>query len=271
MEDKKIKHHRGRRKKKGNLLSNIILVIAVGTFLYSGYQLYTIMADYQEGEEEYEEIKEMVITEAYTEEEDVTAEEAEQEFRVDFEKLLALNDDVVGWIKFDEPAQISYPIAHGTSNNQYLRRTLEGKRNTAGTIFVDYMNEGDFSDENTFVYGHNMRNNTMFGQLKKYRDKEFYEQYPYFYIYTPDGRQTTYEIFAIRVVEDTSDAFQIGYGDEEGFQKYLDIARKQSLYQTDVEVSGNSRIVTLSTCVRGQSDKRLLIHAVAVSESLPEE
>ena len=267
MEDKKTKHHRGRRKKKNSFLSNIILVIAVITFLYSGYQLYGIMADYKEGEDEYEEIKEMVITEAFTEVE----EEVEPEFKVDFDKLLALNDDVVGWIKFDEPAQISYPIAHGTSNNQYLRKTLEGKRNTAGTIFVDYLNKGDFSDENTFIYGHNMRNNTMFGQLKKYRDKEFYDQYPYFYIYTPDGRKTTYEIFAIRAVEDTSDAFQIGYGNEEGFQKYLDLARKQSLYQTDVEVPVDSKIVTLSTCIRGQSDKRLLIHAVAVNESLPEE
>lgn len=269
MEENTTKHHRGRRKKKGkgHILSNIILVVAIIVFLYSGYQLYTIFAEYKEGESEYEQIKGAVITQ------ELPVGDALEEavFKVDFEKLLAINEDVIGWIRFDEPAQISYPIAQGVNNDQYLRTTLEGKKNTAGTIFVDYQNQGDFKDKNTFIYGHNMRNGTMFGQLRKYRDAEFYKQYPRFYIYTPDGREITYEIFAVCVVKDVSDSYDKVYESDAEFQKYIEMIRSVALYQTEVPVSSANRIVSLSTCTNVSDDERLLIHAVAVSEVLTEE
>lgn len=263
-----------KKKKKGirNIISNIILVIAIGVFLYSGYQLYTILADYHEGVKEYDQIRAAVITETFREIES-KEDEVEQEtvFTVNFEELLAINDDVVGWIRFDEPADISYPIAHGRTNKQYLRTTLEGKYNTAGTIFVDYRNSGDFSDKNTLIYGHNMRNGTMFGQLKKYQEEDFYEDYPYFYIYTPDGEMTTYQIFAVCVVLDTSDSYDISYKDEAEFGDYLDYIRSVALFQTDVEVEASSRIVSLSTCWNRTEDYRLLIHAVELADDVADD
>lgn len=190
-EENKKKHHRGRRKKKGgsNIVSNIILVIAIVVFAVSAYKLYGIFSEYNKGDKEYQKIQDLVIN---TEKKDDTKEEA---FSVDFEKLLEMNSDVVGWIRFDEPSEINYPVVQGRDNEEYLKRTFEANTNKLGTLFVDVNNPGDFSGRNTFIYGHNMKNGSMFAQLLKYKDDSFYKEHPYFYIYTPDGKVRTYEIF----------------------------------------------------------------------------
>lgn len=256
------------KKKKSNLLTNIILVIALGVFAFSGYKIYQIYAEYKAIDEEYEAIKEEFVTEENVIDDAVEEEEEVKEvFKVDFDSLLAINDDVIGWIRFDEPAIISYPIAQGRDNNQYLRRSLEGEYLTAGTIFVDYQNDDDFRDENTVIYGHNMKNGSMFGQLKNYRDEEYCKSYPYFYIYTVDGREITYQIFAVKVVLDTSDAYDKIYVDDEEFQEYIDKIYRDALYTSDeVSVSAENKIVTLSTCIRGSERDRLVVYGVAVNE-----
>lgn len=196
-EENKKKHHRGRRKKKGgsNIVSNIILVIAIVVFAVSAYKLYGIFSEYNKGDKEYQKIQDLVIN---TEKKDDTKEEA---FSVDFEKLLEMNSDVVGWIRFDEPSEINYPVVQGRDNEEYLKRTFEANTNKLGTLFVDVNNPGDFSGRNTFIYGHNMKNGSMFAQLLKYKDDSFYKEHPYFYIYTPDGKVRTYEIFSAGVVK----------------------------------------------------------------------
>ena len=257
------------KKKKSNLLMNIILVIALGVFAFSGYKIYQIYADYKAIDEEYETIKEEYVIEGVMieENEGEEAEEVVDVFKVDFDSLLALNDDVIGWIRFDEPAIISYPIAQGVDNDQYLRRSLKGEYLTAGTIFVDYQNDDDFRDDNTVIYGHNMRNGSMFGQLKKYRDKEFCESYPYFYIYTVDGREITYQIFAVKVVLDTSETYDKIYADDEEFQGYINKIYQDAVYTSDdVSVTAENKIVTLSTCVSGSERDRLVVYGVAISE-----
>ena len=253
------------KKKKSNWLMNIILIIAIGVFVFSGYKIYQIYAEYKAIDEEYETIKEAFVMHGVVVDDE--GNEKEEVFKVDFDSLLALNDDVIGWIRFDEPAIISYPIAQGVDNNQYLRRSLEGEYLTAGTIFVDYQNDDDFRDENTVIYGHNMRNGSMFGQLKKYRDQEFCEANPYFYIYTVDGREITYQIFAVKVVLDTSDAYDKIYADDEEFQGYIDKIYRDALYTSDeVQVSAENKIVTLSTCVTGSERDRLVVYGVAIDE-----
>ena len=141
---------------------------------------------------------------------------------------------------------------------------------TASAEVVNLFNNGDFKDLNTLIYGHNMRNGSMFGQLKKYLEEDFYEANPYFYIYTPDGMEMTYQIFSIRIVKDTSDAFDFQYENSEEFMSYIDKARRASYVESDAVVSSDSRVVTLSTCSKAD-DERLLIHAVKVRQVLIKE
>ena len=261
-EENKKKHHRGRRKKKGgsNIVSNIILVIAIVVFAVSAYKLYGIFSEYNKGDKEYQKIQDLVIN---TEKKDDTKEEA---FSVDFEKLLEMNSDVVGWIRFDEPSEINYPVVQGRDNEEYLKRTFEANTNKLGTLFVDVNNPGDFSGRNTFIYGHNMKNGSMFAQLLKYKDDSFYKEHPYFYIYTPDGKVRTYEIFSAGVVKDTSDSYIMDYADDAAFQTYIDYIKQQSAYPTSAEVTTESKIVSLSTCTNVRDDERFLVHGVMIKE-----
>ena len=261
-EENKKKHHRGRRKKKGgsNIVSNIILVIAIVVFAVSAYKLYGIFSEYNKGDKEYQKIQDLVIN---TEKKDDTKEET---FSVDFEKLLEMNSDVVGWIRFDEPSEINYPVVQGRDNEEYLKRTFEANTNKLGTLFVDVNNPGDFSGRNTFIYGHNMKNGSMFAQLLKYKDDSFYKEHPYFYIYTPDGKVRTYEIFSAGVVKDTSDSYIMDYADDAAFQTYIDYIKQESAYPTSAEVTTASKIVSLSTCTNVRDDERFLVHGVMIKE-----
>ena len=261
-EENRKKHHRGRKKKKGgsNIVSNIILVIAIVVFAVSAYKLYGIFSEYNKGDKEYQKIQDLVIN---TDKKDDTKEET---FSVDFEKLLEMNSDVVGWIRFDEPSEINYPVVQGRDNEEYLKRTFEANTNKLGTLFVDVNNPGDFSGRNTFIYGHNMKNGSMFAQLLKYKDDSFYKEHPYFYIYTPDGKVRTYEIFSAGVVKDTSDSYIMDYADDAAFQTYIDYIKQQSAYPISAEVTTASKIVSLSTCTNVRDDERFLVHGVMIKE-----
>lgn len=267
------KHYRGRREKKtkGQMVSNSILVIAIAVFLFSGYKLYEIFSEYNKGETEYENIQDLVIKKNPAEKTEGDASQEEAIFSVDFEKLKEMNSETVAWIRFDEPSQISYPVVKGPDNDKYLRTTFEGKKNSAGTLFVDVDNSEDFTDRNTFIYGHNMKNGSMFGQLRKYKNKEFGKEHPYFYIYTPDGKEATYQVFAVSVVKDTSESYKKWYNTEEEFLDYIKYIRSIAGYKTDVEVGADSKIVSLSTCTNVSDDERLLVHGVKIHERLVEE
>lgn len=260
------KHHRGRRKKRtaGEIFSNIILVFAIGVFLFSGFKLYGIFSEYKKGESEYDSLKDIAIQTSVPE----VSEDIPEAFVVDFEKLKEINPDVVAWIRFDEPSEISYPVVKGPDNNKYLKTTFEGKRNAAGALFMDVDNEADFSSKNTFIYGHNMKNGSMFARLREYKAQAYCEENPYFYIYTPDGKETTYQVFSVAIVKDTSRSYQKWYNNDEDYKGYIDYITSVSRYQTGVEVPMDSQIVSLSTCTNVRDDERILVHGVKISERL---
>ena len=133
MEEKRKKYHRGRRKKKtkkqiaSQVISTIVLVVALVVFAISAFKLYEIFHGYHEGESEYEELEELAIINKGKEE----------RFQVDFDALKEIKKDVVGWIRFEEPAVISYPVVQGRDNAEYLYKTFKGFENTVGSIFVN--------------------------------------------------------------------------------------------------------------------------------------
>lgn len=269
---RKKRRRRGRRKnqRKGNIVSNIILILAIAVFLFSGYKLYTIYSEYNKGDKEYESIMDEVITIEDSEEKDESEAETKTVFKVDFEKLQSINKDVVGWIRFDNPKKISYPIVRGSDNDKYLKTTVENKKNSSGSIFMDANNAADFTDKNTFIYGHNMKNGSMFGQLRKYKNVDFYKENPYFYIYTPDGKEVKYQVYAVCIVEDTSESYNKFYTDDATYLKYLEYIKSISRYDTGVEVTASSQLVSLSTCTNVTETQRLLVHGVKVEESVLE-
>lgn len=264
-------NRRYRRKKKekakGGLISTIILVIAVGVFIFSAYKLLNIYLEYKKGSDEYDKIQKLaIIKDENTEDQDGGA--GEDGFKVDFNALKGINEDTAAWIRFDEPSEINYPVVQGRDNSEYLKRTFEANDNKLGTLFIDAENKNDFSDRNTFIYGHNMKNGTMFAQLKKYQEKSFWEKYPFFYIYMPDGKVATYQIFSVGVVGDVSDNYQKVFTSDEEYLNYLNLALGSSMYNTGIQLTTESKIVSLSTCTNEKEEERILVQGVRVSETV---
>ncbi len=252
-----------RRKKKSSLLSNIILVVALGVFCVSAFQLYKIFKGYHDGRSEYDKVREVALGDVNQEE---SGEDAPQ-FTVNFDELLKINQDTIGWIRFTpEPSIINYPIVQGKDNQEYLHKTFSANENTLGAIFLNVDNSPNFSDKNSIIYGHRMRDGSMFRHIQDYEDKAFLEANPYFYIYTPDGRELVYQVYSMGQIVDTSESYITEFASDEEFQAFLDMTKQTSLYDTGVEVSVHDKIVTLSTCTSASDNHRFVIRGVRVKE-----
>ena len=247
-----------KKKKKSDVLLTIALIAAIAVFCYAAFNLYHIYTEYKKGTDEYNQIEAMAVTGRDADSTEVAGPSAQIKppIEVDFDKLKSVNEDVVGWIYVDALPDISYPIVKGKDNQTYLHQTYEKNYNFAGTIFVDYENSGDFSDCNTLVYGHNMKNGSMFGHLKKFReDDKLYKQDKYFWILTPE-RNYRYEIISAYTTGVNSDTYTLFKGPGEEFEKYLETIKGYSEIQTDdTDLTIKDKIVTLSTCTGNESTR----------------
>ena len=178
--------------------------------------------------------------------------------QVDFEGLKKVNLDVIAWIHI--PAlDISYPVVQGKDNSYYLHHMFDGQENKNGSIFVDYHNRPDFTDSNTIVYGHNMKNGSMFGILEQYQEQSLYQRYPCFYIYRP-GYILEYQIISCYAGQNGSTGYTYSFPETEGFQKFLSTIQSYAGYDTGTEVTDSDHVITLSTCVNYDRNYRYLVH-----------
>lgn len=254
-----------KKKTAGDIVRYVVMLAALCIFCYSGYQLFQIYIEYKKGTDEYSSLEDQFILTEMGELEEVKKPQEpssageqlpEMVNPIDFEGLKKVNEDVIAWISVGA-IEISYPVAQGTDNDYYLHNTFEKQANIAGCIFMDYECKKDFTDPNTIIYGHNMRNESMFGRLKKFREEETFNQDAYFWIFTPE-RIFKYEIFSCQEVGATSETYQLQFQDKEKFQEYIDAAFQRSILKRDIEVTSEDKIVTLSTCT-GNSATRFLV------------
>lgn len=182
---------------------------------------------------------------------------------VDFQNLFKVNPDVVAWI-YVESVEISYPILKGPDNDYYLHRTWERKDNFAGSIFMDYRNGEDFSDYHTVLYGHNMKDGTMFHKTQYVMTEKYYEKSPYIWILTPEG-DYRYRIFSSYDTRYDSDTYSFFWHPGKELEEYIKACEAQSLWKKETELSGSERILTLSTC-NGLTDIRRVVQAARTEE-----
>ena len=196
----------------------------------------------------------------------------EDKFIVDFEKLAEKNPDVIGWIRFDpQPDVINYPIVQGTDNEEYLHKTFTKNENGLGAIFLNVDNSSDFKDKHSIIFGHRMKDGSMFRHLQDYEKKSFWKKNPHFYIYTPNGRVITYRIYAAGEVLDKSDTYKTDFTDGKAYEAFIDQTRKDALYETGVKVRTADKVVTLSTCTQSSDNHRFVVHGVKEKEETIEE
>ena len=174
---------------------------------------------------------------------------------INFTELNAINPDIIGWIRIGA-LNLSYPVAQAADNDYYLHRTFEGQDNFAGCIFLNCDNSKFFTDQNSIVYGHNMKNGSMFGTLKKFREQETWDTNSYFWIFTPTLIYQ-YRIFSSAEVATVGDPYRVRFTTAD-FQSFLDDMTSHSLLKTGVQVTTDDRIVTLSTCT-GNTSTRFIV------------
>lgn len=247
--------------KKGEkvvLLAGILL--AAGALIFSAWKLRGIYGEYQKGEESYEELASFVEEPEDTPKPDEEEPGAEPSgyLQIDFAGLQAVNPDVIAWIEIPG-LSISYPVVQGTDNAYYLHHLFTGEYNSSGSIFADCHNQPDFTDQNTIIYGHNMKNGSMFGTLSRYQDEALWEASPYFYLYVP-GKVLKYQIFSCYAGYVRSQAYTYSFPEESDFEIFLGQIRSYAGYDTSVEVGKTDRVVTLSTCVSSRRDYRYIVH-----------
>lgn len=201
------------------------------------------------------------------EESDILAEPGIEapEKNLDWEALAEQNGDIYAWI-YIPGTQVDYPVLqHQTEDDYYLRHNVDDSSGYPGCIYTQSLNSRDFTDPNTVLYGHNMKNGSMFGSLHEFEDNTFFEENRYVYIYTPDAAYC-YEIFAACEFSDAHLLYQYDFSTQGGFEAYLDdvmnVRDMNSHVRTETEVTAESRILTLSTCVSGKANRRYLVTAV---------
>lgn len=231
----------------------VILIGAVGVFVFAAFRLFMIEKDYADSDMEYRQVEQQAVSEVPDAPVDT--------FSVDIAMLQSENPDCVGWIRFPNLG-ISYPIMHGTDNDYYLHHTFKKQKKFAGSIFMDSANADDFSDMNTIIYGHNMKNGSMFALLHRYEKPETLTKEPCFYIYMLDGRHT-YEIFSCYTTTDIE--YTVFHGAGAAYSEYLDGIKAHALYDTGIQVTGADKIVTLSTCT-GNSKSRFIVSGKLIEE-----
>lgn len=188
---------------------------------------------------------------------------------LDFDEIRKPNQDIYAWLEIQD-TDIRYPVAqHPTDDEYYLNHTIEGKNRLPGSIYTEKWNSRDFSDFLTVIYGHNMKNGTMFGTLRKFRQASYVAEHPIISLYTPEG-EYHYRIFAAVTYSNAYLPIAFDYTTEAGRQGFIDsimnVRDLSSYIDREAQVTPDDRLVVLSTCV-GNDAYRLLVVGVLDKES----
>ncbi len=253
----------------------LLPIIYITVALFCGWKLWEIYQTYNVGQENYTELAEEFVQEVPAEKpskptvapekqptEEVIEEskvEAPATISVNFEKLLARCDEVVAWI-YSPNTELNYPIVQAEDNEKYLRTLMNGNYSLGGTLFMDYQNSSDFSDWNSIIYGHNMKDGSMFGGIPRYKYQSYYDEHPTMQLLTPTG-DFMVEWIAGYSTTSGSDIYLIPQTLEERNQ-LLSAAILQSTFQSNVTVDDDDKLLTLSTCTYTEEDSRYVLIGV---------
>ena len=255
-------------------LRTLLLIVFVVIFLYAAWQLIAALKVYHQGQSSYDALEQYISFET-TESEKAPAESPPSAAsplpdvsawpQVDFDALSQVNPDIVGWI-FIEGTNINYPVVQTTDNDYYLDHLFDGTQNRSGSIFLDFRCSPDFSDRHSIIYGHHMKDKSMFQNLVSYKEQSFYDEHPEALLVTPDAYHRI-RLFSGYITDNWSSAWNISFEDNTNFAIWLsDIQGKSSFTPTDTPTAENT-IITLSTCTYEFSDAKFVVHGY-ISETI---
>ena len=230
-------------------------------FIFTATKLIIFYKDMHDNKTENDDLKESVTS-------TITTKKGDKEdtiFTVKFDKLLEINKDTIGWIRFNDN-KVNNPIVHTDDNSYYITHSFNKKSNQAGAIFMDYRNIS-LDDKNVVLFGHSMLDKTMFGSLIDVFKKGFFdkEDNNYILINDTDNKILTYKIFSYYIIEKEEYYITTSFDSDSKYKEFIDTITKISNKKFNIDVTTDDKILTLSTCYgTGDTDKRTVIHAKRV-------
>lgn len=253
-------------KKRAVWLATILLSAIL---LFSVYSLVRILKGYRDSRQTYDALSsEVVATVSPVPSAAPKAEETpappETPLAIDWETLKQTNPDVVGWL-YCEGTPINYPIVQRDDNEYYLTRGFDRKKSAGGALFLDCRNNIAALDENLIVYGHRMKDDSMFGTIPQYAEEDYLLLHPTMYLLTPEQNYRV-ELFACRTVHSEEKYFETSFESKTAFQRYLNKAVEQSYWQPEAKPGTDNPTLTLATCstYENADNPRLLLHGVLI-------
>ena len=256
--------------KKG--IRTIILVLLLAVFLFSVARLLLYYLEYRKEDARYETAAEYYIQELPAGESDIRiAGQGEAEvcpIAVDFEALAAESENVAGWL-YCAGTNINYPVMQGEDNDYYLHHSYNGQESRGGAIFVDAGNRPHFADSNTIIYGHHMKNGSMFAHLSDWEDPAYFASHSEMWLLTPEHNYRV-ELLGGYLTPAVSDSYTIFTGACPEFDDYLRNVAAAFDIETEADMPVDGRYVMLSTCEYDYTDARYVLHGrlVPVEEEL---
>lgn len=247
---------RKKNKKYKEVIFNLIVyMILLFILIYSGIKIYKWYKDKTSNKEIVEQIKETVVVEDKN--------EYKEEYTIDFNKLKEQNKETVAWIKVNN-TNIEYPVVKANNNNFYLNHSFDKSENLAGWIFADYRNKFDNTDKNIVIYGHNIRDGSMFGSMLNILNAKWYEneENTNITLYT-ENEKCMYKVFSIYKIENEDYYIKTEFKNDNEFEDFIKTLKKRSIKDFNVDVSKDDNILTLSTCANNNK-YRVVLHAKKV-------
>lgn len=244
------------REKIRIILCCIFLAIAI----YAAYNIIKIQSEYKKSVDAYKKLDNYTMEQTTSETSGESEEEPVKEKpypEVDFAGLKSVNSDVIGWIYVPD-TEINYPIVHTSDNDYYLDHLVDRTQNPAGAIFLDTRNPSDFSDLHSIIYGHHMKNGSMFAALKGYKKQDFFDGHKTGYLITQDAAYSI-DFFAGHVANVEENAWQLDFDDAADFDNWIKSLKEVSAFKSDIEPQYGDRIFTLSTCSYEFDDARFVL------------
>ena len=252
-----------KNKKISRIAATICPVIVSAGLIGCGvYQGISVHEEYQRGRNEYtyaqvhfieSDAAETEISEA-TEEKVALPEGVPEPPEIKWTEVKAVNQDIIAWLQI--PAlDLSYPVLHGEDNQFYLHHDMYKQELFAGSIFLDAKNDPDFLNYNSIIYGHNMRDGSMFATLKDLQEEQTLQKCPYFWIITPE-KNLLYQIFAVYNTQTGSETYTIQFGDAKKYEVWVKKMQEQSTL--NIWDGQMGKIVTLSTCTGDKSTRQVV-------------
>lgn len=238
----------------------MIQFLCIIVFVYSAYELIQYAKTYADTEQELQQVQQL-----YEETQDIQEQQRSQVIQPRFEKLLTINENIVGWITIPN-SQLNNPVMYSGDNDYYLHHNYLDEESRAGSVFMDFRNDVEELARHTILYGHVMRNGSMFGELDKFAEQSYADEHS---IITFSTLYENYELQVFAAYETTTDFYYIetDFTDDAAFGQFLTEIQKRSVISMPVDVTATDQILTLSTCTTSSADnERFVVHAKLVKK-----